>query len=311
MTGLRLWLWRLADQFKRLRRGAKERMPYVRRRQYRNLQSKYAELLEAVHRGLPAAGRAPIEMRKAPGLLTGRVCLFVTHAPRRDLKAHVLHHLDHLLRAGLQVVLIVNADVPLGDVDVPDALTSRLAGVFVRSNQGFDFGAWSHVVSLCDIAGWDRLYLVNDSIVGPMRAQDFDATMRKLDESSADVVGLTENPLPIPHLQSYFLVFGRRALHSPQFAALMQNVRNFDDKGQVVEVYELRLTRSLRAAGFSTQSLFARLPGSRSAHWDLLAHWEGLLQAGFPYVKTRVLQDYRGDPRMSAIRAAARVDAQI
>jgi lipopolysaccharide biosynthesis protein len=311
MTGLQLWLWHLADRFKRLRRGTKDRMPYVRRRHYRNLQSKYAELVEAVHRGLPAAAQATIEMRKAPGPLSGRVCLFVTHAPKRELKTHVRHHLDHLLAAGLQVVLIVNTDLPLKQVEVPDELSARMAGVFVRANRGFDFGAWSHVLSLCDRTGWERLYLVNDSIVGPTAAGTFEAMMRKVDGSEADVVGLTENPLPIPHLQSYFLVFGRRALHSPAFARMLQGVRNLDDKGQVVEVYEVRWTRSLRAAGFSTQALFGKLPDGRSAHGDLLEHWEPMLAAGFPYVKTRVLQKHEGDPRMETIRAAARVDTQI
>ena len=88
-------------------------------------------------------------------------------------------------------------------------------------------------------------------------------------------------------------------------------MRNFDDKGQVVQVYEVRLTRSLRAAGFSTQALFGKLPDGRSAFGDLLEHWEGLLAAGFPYVKTRVLQKHKGDARMAPIRAAAQVDSQI
>lgn len=311
MTGLRLWLWHLADRFKRLRRGAKDRMPYVRRRHYRNLQVKYAELVEAVHRGLPAAAQAPIEVRKPPGPLADRVCLFVTHAPRRELKAHVRHHLDHLLAAGLQIVLIVNTDLPLEQIEVPEALSARMAGVFVRANHGFDFGAWSHVLSLCDRAGWERLYLVNDSIVGPTAPGTFEAMMREVEGSGADVVGLTENPLPIPHLQSYFIVFSRRALRSPAFERMLQGVRNLDDKGQVVEVYEVRLTRTLRAAGFSTHALFGRLPDGRSAHGDLLEHWEPLLAAGFPYVKTRVLQKHKGDPRMGSIRAAAQVDAQI
>jgi hypothetical protein len=311
MKPLRLWLWHLADRWKRLRRGAKDRLPYVRRRHFHKLQDKYTELLEAVHRGLPAAADAPVVVRQAPPRLTGRVCLFVTHAPRRELKTHVLHHLEHLLRSGLQVVLIVNTDLPPGEIEVPTALSCRLAGVFVRANRGFDFGAWSHVLSLVDRAGWERLYLVNDSIVGPVTSEAFDTMMQRVDASAADIVGLTANPLPIPHLQSYFLVFGHRALQSGEFETMMRGVRNFHDKGQVVEIYEVRMTRSLVEAGFSTQALFDRVPDGRSARGDLLQYWQGMLAAGFPYVKTRVLQQHRGHAGLDPVRSAAKVDDHV
>ena len=310
-SNLRLWAWNAADWWKRLRRGAKDKLPFVRRRHYRNLERKYTDLIEAIHRGLPAAAQASIEIRKAPGALSGRVCLFVSHAPQRELKTHVLHHIDHLLRSGLQIVLIVNTDLPLAEIVVPDELAGKLAGVFIRQNHGFDFGAWSHALALCNRSGWERLYLVNDSIVGPLSQEGFDEMMARIESSDADVVGLTENPKPIPHLQSYFLVFSKRALDSPELDAMLRDVRNLGDKGQVVEVYEVRMTRTLRGGGFTTQALYGGLPDGRSAHGDLLAHWQELLDAGFPYVKTRVLQEHRGNKRLQEVRMRACVDNQI
>src|SRR5438105_4581182 len=121
MRDFRSWLWRTAEAWTRIRRGAKGALPWVRRRQYRKLERKYAQLVDAVHRGLPAAADASIEVRKSPGGLDGRVCLFVTHAPRAALKSHVVHHLEHLLGAGLQIVLIVNTDLPFAQIQIaPD-----------------------------------------------------------------------------------------------------------------------------------------------------------------------------------------------
>ena len=296
---------KLRQWWKRLRREAKAAMPLVRRRSYRILERKFDDLAQVVHCGLPLATEAAIEIRKRPAALSGSVCLFVTHAPRRELKSHVLHHVEHLLRAGVHVVLTVNTDLPLADIDVPADLSSRLAGVFVRSNQGFDFGAWSHALTLCDRSGWERLYLVNDSLVGPVTPQSFDAMMERIGKSDADVVGLTENIEPIPHLQSFFLVFHRRVLASSAFDDVMRHVPNLDDKGQVVDLYELRLTRTLREAGFKARALFGATRG------DSIGQWQDLLDTGFPYVKTRALAQHRGNPRLDSIRAAARVDDEI
>jgi lipopolysaccharide biosynthesis protein len=301
----------LSDAWRRLRRRLKSGLPYVRRRVFRNLQRKYDGLADAVLAHATGAGEAPLQARQpAPPGLAGEVCLFVTHAPRPTLKSHVAHHIDHLLRAGVQVVLIVNTDLPLDAIEVDPALQRRLAGLYVRANRGFDFGAWAHVLRQCERGGWQRLYLVNDSMVGPLAPAAFDAMMARIRASTADFQGLTENPEPIPHLQSFFLVLGPRVLASALFARFVHGVLDFGDKGQVVEVYEIRLTRALRAAGFSGEPVFS-LRRADGLLLDLHGRWQLLVEAGFPYVKTRVLQDAPGDPRLRAIREQGRVDAQI
>lgn len=301
----------LPDDWRRWRRQIKAGLPYVRRRVFRILQSRYDALADAIHSHVTQPEEVPLQARlPVPAGLRGEVCLFVTHAPQAVLKTHVLHHLEHLLAGGLQVVLVVNTDLPLDSIQVPPSLQSRLAGLYVRTNRGFDFGAWCHVLRQCDRAGWERLYLVNDSVVGPLQRADFDAMMAKIRASGADLQGLTENAEPIPHLQSYFLVFGPRLLHSPLFARFVQGMINFPDKGQVIEIYELRFTRSVRQAGFRAEPVFAASEGGRVAG-DLQSRWEHLVRAGFPYVKTRVLQDFPADPRVRAVRAQAQVDAQV
>jgi lipopolysaccharide biosynthesis protein len=301
----------LADSWRRWRRAIKAGAPYVRRRQYRILERKYAGLIDALHTSATPAGEAPLEVRKpvSPDL-DGEVCLFVTHAPQAHLKTHVVHHVRHLLRAGLKVVLIVNTDLPLAEVQVETGLEADLSGVLLRANRGYDFGAWAHVLSLCDSGAWQRLYFVNDSIVGPLDGGSFDLMMERVRASDADLVGLTENHSPMRHVQSYFLVFNRRAMASDAFGKLMRGVLNFPDKGQVVDVYELRFTQLLAAQGLRATALFPD-PDEDAASGDLLGRWEPMLAAGFPYVKTRVLQELAGDARMQPIRTAACVDEQI
>ena len=301
----------LTDSLRRWRRALKARAPYVRRRQYRVLQRKYDGLIDALHGSVTAAADAPLAIRKAPPAgLSGEVCLFVTHAPQPGLKTHVAHHVEHLLRAGVQVVLIVNTDLAPQALVIDSGLQARLAGVLVRGNRGFDFGAWAHALGLCDRAAWERLLLVNDSVVGPLDAGDFDRMMERARGSDADLVGLTRNDADIPHLQSYFLLLNRRALDSAAFGKLMRGALNFPDKGQVVDFYEKRLTRLLAGEGLRAHALFPALADG-SGSGDLLGGWEALRATGFPYVKTRVLQELGADPRMRAVRAAGCVDGQV
>lgn len=301
----------ILQDMKSFRQSLKRALPFVRRRVFRDLERKYTDVVDALHAGLTTAEAAPILVRKAPPALGGEVCLFVTHAPRAVLKTHVVHHIEHLLRVGLHVVLIVNTELPLDRIEVDPELEARLAGVFVRANLGFDFAAWCHVLALCDRSAWTRLYLVNDSVVGPVDAAAFDSMMQRIRASKADITGLTDNQFPVPHLQSFFLVFNEKVLHSDAFERFTRRIFNFTDKAHVVDVYEVRLTRTLRAAGFTAASLFPDLPGLPRIRGDLLGYWEPLVDAGFPFVKTRALQAHTDHPRMRDIRAKAHVDDQI
>ena len=127
----------------------------------------------------------------------------------------------------------------------------------------------------------------------------------------SDFIGLTESLAPARHLQSYFLVFNRRVLAEPAFDKLMRGVMNFQDKGQVVDVYECRLTQQLCALGLHFQALFPALTSDINNSDDTSIRWARLIAIGFPYLKTRVIQQFPANPQVMAARVSARVDSQI
>lgn len=309
MAGLADTIHRLSLAWRRRRRAFKDALPYVRRREYRILQRKYAALIDTVgdsRRALDAAVRI-VKQPTAP--LAGELCLFVTHAGLPVVKAHVAAHIDALIDAGIAVVLIANTDADKDAFSVAPALLARLSAVVVRDNLGFDFAAWAHGLVLCGGPGVTRLYLVNDSLVGPLDRSAFAAMIERVRQSSADVVGLTENPRPLPHLQSFFLVFGARALASAALYRFFQGLLALPTKEQVIDVYETRLTERLRRAGLTTQALFPPMSNDPHSANDVFHHWHALVRAGFPYVKTRVLVDFGSDPRLRALVPAEYFDA--
>lgn len=297
MSGKRLAAMLAA--FRYWRRSLKSKLPYVRRRQYRILQQRHDALIESLNELRPASDAA-VRTVKSPGQpLTGDLCLFLTHASRPQIKAHVLAHIDSLLGAGIQVVLVVNADLPLDQVMIDPATLNKLAAAYVRENLGFDFAGWAHGLSLCGgSAQLGRLFLVNDSIVGPLDQAAFNAVIKRVRDSRSDVIGLTRNPRPVPHLQSFFLCFSGAALQSPVVVRFFDRVIALPTKDQVIDVYELRLSARLTKAGLKLEALFPPMSTDPSKSNDVFHHWQQLVEAGFPYVKTRILTDFGDDPRL-------------
>jgi len=273
-----------------LRRAAKGRMPFVRRREYRILQRRFDGLTDAVSAGCLGADRVCTTQLKPPSAaLREDVCLFVTHAPHPVLKLHVIEHASALVDAGVSVLMVVNTDLPHASIEIPPSLLDRLDGCMIRDNLGFDFAGWAHLRHLLTGVP-ERLMMINDSIVGPTDPASFAKLMARVRASAADVIGLTENSSPRQHLQSFFLVFTRKAQESAQFRRVFDTLICLPTKELVIEVFETRLTQHLTTAGLQCAALFPALTSNVRHTNDTQWRWEALVRAGFPYVKASVIK---------------------
>lgn len=240
---------------------------------------------DALARKTPIAQLIPI-----PRSTVDELCLFVTYAPDARLKQHVVEHVQALSGANIAVVLIINTGHNANLFEFPPGLLSKLHGLLVRENAGFDFAAWSHAYCLLpDEAVSRRLYLVNDSIVGPLDDIAYSALLGRIRNSPADVVGLTQNPLPSPHLQSFYLAFSQPLLRTEQFKKLMANVLNLPTKEAVIDVYEIQLSAYLQEQGFRCDVLFPNMARGSHLSDDTLFRWAKLIECGFPFIKASVL----------------------
>lgn len=297
-----------SETLRSLRRRIKASLPYVRRREHRLLQRAFDELVEAADGGASPATTAELAVRKpfAPPQ-GGEVCLFVSFADQPVLKAHVHHHIQRLVDAGIRVLLIVNTELPAENIQIDAELLERTSGAWIRRNLGFDFGAWAHALQACgDTSGWSRLYLVNDSIVGPLDDAALTRLIGRVRASAADLVGLTEALAPRRHLQSYFLVLQQRALRSAAMQGLFARMRNWPTKSQVIALYETRLTRIAEADGLRCEALFPNLGAGTD---DTSLRWAELVESGFPFIKSRVIAQHGDDARLRAWLAASSLGA--
>jgi glycosyltransferase involved in cell wall biosynthesis len=210
------------------------------------------------------------------------VALFVTHSSDGRVKPHVRRYVEALTAQRIDVFLLVAADRVFQEES--GWVESTPKALFVRENLGFDFAYWAHILRRYrELYNQEVLYLVNDSVFGPVNDDAFAAMIAKVRASSADVVGLTENRERGWHIQSYFLAVKKVALGSYAFQNFVLGVHCCKHLDDVINAYEITFAPRMREAGLAVEALYKL----RSTRDSTVYHWRELLGEGFPFLKIK------------------------
>jgi len=191
-------------------------------------------------------------------------------------------------RAHADVVFVGATPGLLHQPSVMRQLQRTCAVVLIRRNEGYDFGSWMSALSFCaaDLPHCRDLILTNDSFYGPV--QPLAPLFQRLERCEADVVGLTDNLLYHPHLQSAFMVYRQPVIDSEPFNQFWQHLELWPSKRELVKHCEVGLSVRLREAGFSLASLYSHHANGNILHF----HWKQLIEEqGFPFIKVSLLRD--------------------
>ena len=257
-----------------------------------------------------------------------KVCVFVHWDGAGDVRDHVMHQVRSLAAAGLSVVFVTNSGFLRPDV--LERLKLVCAGILIRRNVGYDFGAWRE--------GFDHLALprpnttlvamANDSVYGPLRS--LNELFSAMDLDAADVWGCTDSWQSRYHLQSYLMAFSPKVVASPAWTKFWAGVRPTWSKMWLIRLYEIGLTQALLKAGFTCRAVWPYQSLIRDIDLALLDDkaeggpnmsdpmnkarlkhvlrlreavseraplnptsdlWRQLLQARFPFIKRELLRD--------------------
>lgn len=232
----------------------------------------------------PSNSSVPSTWLRRPTIAGGdEVCLFVTYAPAQSIPQHSIFHARSWADAGFSVIVIITCDELSLDID--HASLDFAAGVLLRLNRGYDFGAWaSALVQLPAIRKASLLALVNDSLFGPLNT--FESFLRRVRATDADMVGTTESLQFARHFQSFMLFFKAGALNNSGFWQFWKGVRA---GGRLVAIYryELGILPSMERVGLRCEALFKAVQQENST----LSRWKELIEEGFPFVKIAALRE--------------------
>jgi lipopolysaccharide biosynthesis protein len=269
-------------------RKKKLSMGYASPQKFSLLTQKYESLVDAIasaHNPFQKQARLSCAIPVTQSFKGQELCLFVSYSATPCIKPHVAHHIQALKNAGIRVILIINTDHTESECDFKE-WTSMLDGLFIRENIGFDFGAWSHIYSkIYNNIQPNRLYLINDSMVGPLTESMFSGMLQKIRASSADMVGLTSNQDPIFHLQSFFLVFSEKIQKNEDFINFFKSLWQLPSKDMVIDFYETRMTRFIENLGYSAQAIYKTNSAPTEKSDAVIHSIDALASLNFPYIK--------------------------
>jgi hypothetical protein len=183
-----------------------------------------------------------------------RACVFAHWDGAGDVRPHVMHQVKSLAAAGLSVVFVTNARFLRPEVQ--EALKLICAGIIIRRNVGYDFGAWREGLAQLGLprANTAMVVLANDSVYGPLRS--LNELFAAIDFDAADAWGCTDTWQSRYHLQSYLMAFSPRVVGSDVWRKFWAGVVPTWSKTWLIRLYEIGLTQSLLKAGFSCRAIW-------------------------------------------------------
>lgn len=166
----------------------------------------------------------------------------------RGLLEYLVRHVEHVVLVSTNLTEEQVRSVP-ADADV-----------IVRENVGYDFYSYKvGLEALGDLEAYDYVCIMNDSFVCLDPGKLMTGVLSRLD-GTADVLGLTYSREIASHLQSYLLVFSRKALLSEPVRDWWASMVPISDRKTVVVQYEVGLSSFLLAQGYSLGCAFRPSP---------------------------------------------------
>ena len=171
-----------------------------------------------------------------------RLFLFAFYDPQGVVGEAALRYLEALRGLG-DIVLATDCDLQPGEADklVPLVLSFQAA----RHGE-YDFGSYKRAFLQADLSGYDVVYLVNDSVVGPL--SPLEPYLQRMQSLGTDAFGLVLNPSRHGrHLQSWFIGLKPAVFQADWFREFLSGVASAGSKEEVCVRYENGLARELDA----------------------------------------------------------------
>jgi|SRR5579859_558314 len=182
-----------------------------------------------------------------------KIAILVHFSSNKFFADYFVYLLRALDDAGFSTIVVSNAKKI--DDESAEAIRPWCGRLIHRKNVGYDFGAWRDAITASpEVAAAEQLLIVNDSIFGPTHSLAEILERCRFDQ--ADVWGMTDSFDGRYHLQSYFVLFGTKALRSEAFAKFWRTARYVGHKHAVIHKLEVGLSQAMLKAGFKLQALY-------------------------------------------------------
>ena len=161
---------------------------------------------------------------------------------------------EALQQISSQLILVFDNSRP---PSIPQSWESDHCTVIFNAHGEYDFGSYKRGLEQAELNNQleqaTHVLFCNDSVYGPL--SDLATAIKPMLQQDDEAWGLTESHQLRPHLQSFFLLFGRSVLKEASIRNVFHSVQQQPHRQAVIEHYELGLSRALLAAGIQLKAL--------------------------------------------------------
>ncbi len=217
------------------------------------------------------------------------VCVFSHYDAKHRIEGHIVHYIESIYNEGFDIIFVsTSLYLPTSQVN---KISKFCRHVLVKENIGYDFGAWKTGLECLgtSLNHYRSLLLCNDSVYGPLYSlSEMFSTMN----NRYDFWGVTDSLEVTHHLQSYFMVFSKKAICDPAFKNFWKSYKIYKIKRNIVLQNEIGLSKKLKNRGYTQGAYcnYADLKISRprnSSHY----YWRDLItQYRVPFIKVELLK---------------------
>lgn len=213
------------------------------------------------------------------------VCLFSHFDKENKIKSDVIYYISELSNSA-DIVFITTAE-GLDDIYI-DKISTFCRDVIVKENYGYDFGAWKTGLEYVgeELHNYESLILCNDSVWGPL--YDLEPIIDSVNTSSYDVYALSDSYEIDYHLQSFFVIYSRKAFLSTVFQDYWLNFKIYKDKQAIIDNNEIAFSTKIFQSDLEV-GVYASSKG-----WTFLNplhyYWKELItEKKFPFLKKELI----------------------
>ena len=216
-----------------------------------------------------------------------RLFLFAAYEKSGVVGESLLWYLKSLSKSG-DIVLVADSDM---DSEQVQKLRQYCIHVKAARHEEYDFGSYKRAyvwaAENLDISSYDYLYLVNDSVYGPL--YDLDEYLLRMEAMSVPAFSLVMNPhRRHPHMQSWFIGTDRTVFLQEWFAYFLTSVKKEVNKNDICVIYETGFTELVTAKGISYKGLY-EVSGKK-----IYNSVKELYKSGLPFVKKAAFTRHNG-----------------
>lgn len=184
----------------------------------------------------------------APYTEGANAAVFAAYSADGTVSDYVVDYLKKLKEIAPNIIYVTDNPIKRGEIK---KISPYITHLIAYRHGEYDWGSYKRGVNLIKTAGtFDKLILANDSTL-PLAAS-FRPILEKMQQSKADIYGITANTDGTYHLQSYFLILSKKAWLSPAFSAYLNAVKPEKDGLTVAYRYEVPFTEYMENNGFKS-----------------------------------------------------------